>query len=160
MSMDASALIDAARQAARHAHAPYSRFGVGAALLLSDGSVVTGTNFENASYGLSLCAETVALAKANSEGRLGDVEAVAVIGGVLGEDGSLEGGDAVRPCGRCRQVLNEAAQIGGRDIAVHCASADGARVETHRLSELLPHAFGPADLGLAPSPRSRKNEGR
>ena len=52
-------LVDAARAAARFAHAPYSRFAVGAALLLKDGSIVTGTNFENASYGLSLCAETV-----------------------------------------------------------------------------------------------------
>ena len=66
-------LIAAARVAARHAHAPYSRFAVGAALLLTDGSIVTGTNFENASYGLSLCAETVALATANAAGRLRDV---------------------------------------------------------------------------------------
>ena len=145
---DVQALIDAARAAARHAHAPYSRFGVGAALRLSDGGVVTGTNFENASYGLSLCAETVALATANGMGRLADVAEVAVIGGALGADGALSGGAPVRPCGRCRQVLNEAAQIGGRDIVVHCASADGATVETHRLSALLPHAFGPADLGI------------
>ena len=57
-------LIEAARAAALHAHAPYSRFAVGAALLMSDGSIVTGANLENASYGLSLCAETVAVATA------------------------------------------------------------------------------------------------
>ena len=61
-------LIEAARLAARNAYAPYSNFGVGAAVLLTDGSVVTGANFENASYGLSLCAETVALAAANAQG--------------------------------------------------------------------------------------------
>jgi cytidine deaminase len=140
-------LIAAAREAARNAHAPYSRFGVGAALLLADGSVVTGCNFENASYGLSLCAETVALAKANSEGRLRDVVEVAVIGGTI-TDGGLAGHAPVSPCGRCRQVLNEAAQLGGRDLIIHCAAAEGDAVETYRLSGLLPHAFGPADLGL------------
>ncbi len=140
-------LIELARAAARNAHAPYSRFGVGAALLMTDGSVVTGCNFENASYGLSLCAETVALAKASSDGRLRDVMEVAVIGGALAH-GALSGGDPVTPCGRCRQVLNEAAQLGSRDLVIHCASADGARIETYRLSELLPHAFGPANLGI------------
>lgn len=141
-------LIEAAREAARHAHAPYSRFGVGAALLMRDGAVVTGCNLENASYGLSLCAETVALAKANSEGRLRDVVEVAVVGGAI-QDGALAGESIVTPCGRCRQMLNEAAQMGGRDLLVHCAAAEGEAVETWRLSDLLPHAFGPADLGLA-----------
>jgi len=141
-------LIAAARVAARHAHAPYSNFAVGAALLLSDGSVITGCNFENASYGLSLCAETVALATANAQGHLADVVEVGVIGGAI-VDGTPRGSDPVGPCGRCRQILNEAAQIGGRDILVHCAGAEGERIATHRLSELLPHAFGPADLGIA-----------
>lgn len=140
-------LIKAARAAAANAHAPYSRFGVGAALLMTDGTIVTGCNFENASYGLSLCAETVALAKASSEGRLRDVAEVAVIGGAIGAEG-LTGTAPVSPCGRCRQVLNEAAQLGGRDLLIHCAGAQGDTVETHRLSDLLPHAFGPADLGL------------
>src|SRR3954467_5939867 len=111
-------LIEAAIDAARNAHAPYSRFAVGAAVLLEDGSIVAGTNFENASYGLSLCAETVALAAANVAGRLGDVVAIGVIGGVMTRDG-IAGDAPVRPCGRCRQILNEAAQIGGRDIVVH-----------------------------------------
>ena len=140
-------LIGAARDAARNAHAPYSRFGVGAALLMRDGTVVTGCNFENASYGLSLCAETVALAKASSEGRLREVVVVAVIGGLIGEN-ALSGTSIVSPCGRCRQVLNEAAQLGRRDLLIHCAAAEGDAVATYRLSELLPHAFGPADLGL------------
>ena len=141
-------LIAAARAAARHAHAPYSNFAVGAALLMTDGSVVTGCNFENASYGLSLCAETVALATANAQGRLADVTEIGVIGGMI-VDGKPAGNDPVGPCGRCRQVINEAAQIGGRDILVHCAGAEGDSIATYHLSELLPHAFGPADLGLA-----------
>ena len=141
-------LIDAAREAAGHAYAPYSRFAVGAVLLLTDGTTITGTNFENASYGLSLCAETVAVANANSRGRLGDIVAVGVVGGAVGPDGRMKGLAIVRPCGRCRQVLNEAAQLGGRDIAIHCGSADGEAVEHHRLSDLLPFDFGPADLGI------------
>ena len=142
--MNPTDLIAAARDAARHAHAPYSRFAVGAAVLLVDGSVVTGTNFENASYGLSLCAETVAIATASAQGRLRDVVAVGVVGGAMAGGGS----DPVRPCGRCRQVLNEAAQLGGRDLTIYCAGLTGDALEEHRLSDLLPHAFGPADLGL------------
>ncbi|TPG17569.1 cytidine deaminase [Sphingomonas koreensis] len=144
---DAAPLIAAARDAARHAHAPYSNFAVGAALLMTDGSIVTGCNFENASYGLSLCAETVALATANAQGRLRDVVAIGVIGGLIA-DGRVSGETPVGPCGRCRQVLNEAAQIGGRDLIVHCGAAQGDRVDSYRLSELLPYAFGPADLGI------------
>ena len=143
-------LIAAARDAARHAHAPYSRFAVGAAALLVDGSVVTGANIENASYGLSLCAETVAVAAASAQGRLADVVAVGVIGGTMDEAGRATGITPVRPCGRCRQVLNEAAQMGGRDLAVHCGAAEGDLIESYRLTDLLPDAFGPADLGIGP----------
>ncbi len=141
-------LIDAAREAAAHAHAPYSRFGVGAAALLSDGQIITAANFENASYGLSLCAETVALATANSQGRLRDVVAIGVIGGALARDGSISGAGLVTPCGRCRQIINEAAQLGQQDIDIYCGSADGSAFAYFRASELLPHAFGPMDLGV------------
>ncbi len=138
------ALIAAAREAAKTAYAPYSRFAVGAAVLLSDGSVITGANFENASYGLSLCAETVALAKAGTEGRLADVVAIGVIGGRMDHADTAP----VSPCGRCRQILNEAAQLGGRDLPVFCGGATGEEIAEYRLSELLPAAFGPKDLGL------------
>ena len=142
-------LIAAARAAALNAHAPYSRFAVGAAVLLSDGSVVTGANFENASYGLSLCAETVALATVSAQGKLREVAAIAVIGGAMDDAGRPTGLAPVSPCGRCRQVINEAAQWGGRDLPVICAAAQGDAVARYTLSQLLPAAFGPADLGLA-----------
>ena len=145
----AAVLIEAARAAARHAHAPYSRFAVGAAVLLADGAIVTGANVENASYGLSLCAETVAIATVSAQGRLRDVVAIAVIGGAMDAAGTARGTAIVRPCGRCRQVLNEAAQLGGRDLPVYCAAPEGEAMARHRLSELLPDAFGPADLGIA-----------
>ncbi len=147
MSDQVTELVAAARDAALNAHAPYSGFGVGAALLLDDGEIISGCNFENASYGLTLCAETVAIATANAQGKLRQIKEIAVIGGKL-IDGRITGTDPVRPCGRCRQVINEAGGLSGTDILVHCASADGSAVEHHKLSDLLPHAFGPADLGL------------
>ena len=142
-------LVAAARAAMANAHAPYSRFAVGAAVRLTDGSIVTGCNFENASYGLSLCAETVALATASAQGRLRDVVAIGVIGGAMDAEGRPTGTAPVSPCGRCRQVINEAAQMGGRDLPVHCGAAEGDAVRSYRLVELLPDAFGPADLGIS-----------
>lgn len=135
-------LIEAARAAAANAHAPYSGFGVGAAVRLSDGRIVTGCNFENASYGLTLCAETVALGSVTALGGLREVRAIAVIGGRL-VDGAISGADPVRPCGRCRQVIKEAADLSATDIEILCVSADGSAIESHRISDLLPHAFGP-----------------
>jgi cytidine deaminase len=137
-------LIDAARDAAANAWAPYSRFSVGAALLLADGSIVTGANVENSSYGLSLCAETVAVAKASADGRMRDVVAVGIVGGMTGQDGV----EPILPCGRCRQILNEAAQAGKRDLKVWCSGLTGGPIAAYTLSELLPHAFGPANLGI------------
>ncbi|MBL4895962.1 MAG: cytidine deaminase [Erythrobacter sp.] len=128
-------LIDAARLAAQHSYSPYSKFPVGAALRFADGSIVTGTNIENASYGLALCAETVAVSKAMADGARGGLEAVAVTG---------PGTDPITPCGRCRQVLNELAQLGGTDPEILCVGPD--EVRRLRLSDLLPHAFGPASL--------------
>lgn len=143
--IDPPALIAAARKAAQNAYAPYSNFAVGAAVLLSDGSIVGGANFENASYGLSLCAETVALASVNSAGRFRDVVAIAVIGGRIGHQDTAP----ISPCGRCRQIINEAAQLGGRDLPVFCGASAGDALATYRVSELLPAAFGPTDLGFA-----------
>lgn len=138
---DRDSLVAAARAAAGGAYAPYSRFHVGAALAFADGTVLTGSNVENASYGLSLCAETVAVARALHDGRRGGLVAVAVIGGAVDAVGQ---GAPVTPCGRCRQVLNELAQLGGTDPVIWCAGGDG--VLELRLSALLPHAFGPASL--------------
>ena len=128
-------LVVAAKNALENAYAPYSKFRVGAALRFADGTVVTGSNVENASFGLTLCAETVATAKAMGEGHRGGQEAVAVYS---------EASEPVAPCGRCRQVLRELAQLGDTDPVVWCAA--GGEVAETRLSALLPHAFGPAFL--------------
>lgn len=142
-------LVALAREAARNAHAPYSGYGVGAAVLLADGSVITGCNFENASYGLTLCAETVALGSVNTAGKLGQVRAIGIIGGLRAADGTIGGNDTCHPCGRCRQIINEAADLSGIDVPVHCGSGDGTKIASYTISELLPHSFGPKDLGLA-----------
>ena len=139
VTIDQQALIAAARVAATHAYAPYSHFHVGAALGFADGSVVTGANAENASYGLSLCAETVAVAKAMNQGARSGLLAVAVIGGKDGKPGPI-----VTPCGRCRQMLTELAQLGGTDPLVWCVGE--TEIAEYRLSALLPAAFGPASL--------------
>jgi homotetrameric cytidine deaminase len=121
-------LLDSARQAALHAYAPYSGFRVGAALRLTSGEIVTGTNVENVSYGLTICAERSALVRAVSQfGPEIRVEAVAIAN--LNDAPSP-------PCGACRQVL---AEFILPDAPVVFPAADGDRTMTFR--ELLPLAF-------------------
>ena len=141
MTWTRESLIAAARAAAAQAYAPYSGFYVGAALGFADGSMVTGANVENASYGLTLCAETVAVGKALSDGQRGALDMVALIGGKAGRIGL---GDPVTPCGRCRQVLTELAQLGANDPVVLCVGEH--EVLELLLSDLLPRSFGPASL--------------
>jgi len=119
-------LVDAARAARRKAYAPYSRFRVGAALLAADGTVYTGANVENASYGLTICAERVAIGNAVSDGRR-RFRAIAVVAS----------GRQVTPCGACRQVL---AEFGDLEVLVADARR-GAPPATFRLRDLLPAAF-------------------
>jgi cytidine deaminase len=121
-----SKLIAAAKSAQRQAHAPYSKFRVGAALLTKSGKVYTGVNVENASYGLTICAERVAITKAVSEGHR-QFKAIAVVAP----------SQALSPCGACRQVL---AEFG--EMVVVCADSRNTRkARRYLLSELLPHAF-------------------
>ena len=121
-------LIEQALQAAENAYAPYSRFRVGAAVLSADGTATTGNNQENASYGLTICAERVALAKYFSEHPDGKVVRLAV--------GSLDTeGGAVRPCGACLQAIREAALRSGIDIEVEMAD------KSVPISQLLPDPF-------------------
>lgn len=120
-------LLDAARAVRQNAYAPHSRFAVGAALLCRTGEIVTGVNVENASYGLSICAERVAIAKAVSEG-LREFAAMAVVVG---------GDERPIPCGACCQVL---AEFCGPDLPLYLSCA-GAEPEVRTLGELLPTPF-------------------
>ncbi|MEU2431045.1 cytidine deaminase [Streptomyces sp. NPDC007861] len=125
---DWEALREAAREAMSHAYAPYSGYSVGAAALVDDGRTVSGCNVENASYGLSLCAECglVSQLQATGGGRLTHFVCV---------DGK---GDVLMPCGRCRQLLYE---FGGPGLLLETAAG------ILPLSDMLPQAFGPEKLG-------------
>ena len=138
MIADGEALVAAARDAAEQAYAPYSGFRVGAVLAFVDGVLITGANVENASYGLSLCAETAAVVRALGEGRRGGLIAVAISGRKPSKESV-----PIRPCGRCRQTLSELAGLDGSDPIVWC---DGPIITEFRLSQLLPHQFGPDTL--------------
>ena len=126
---ETSELVELAREAREYAHAPFSRFQVGAVVECRDGRVFTGCNVENSSYGLSLCAERVAIFKAISEGAR-DFARIAVIA-----DTHSHG--PVRPCGACRQVISD---LFGGEAEVIMADLQG-HTETQTVKELLPAPF-------------------
>ncbi|HEX7738118.1 MAG TPA: cytidine deaminase [Marmoricola sp.] len=128
MDADWDALTIEARQAMAHAYVPYSDFPVGAAALVDDGRTVSGCNVENASYGVTLCAECGLISDLHLSG-----------GGRLTHFVCVDGrGELLMPCGRCRQLLWE---HGGPQLQL----LTGAGIRT--MAEVLPDAFGPADLG-------------
>ena len=127
--MDTDQLIALANEARGASYAPYSNYPVGAAVQSKSGEVFTGCNVENASYGLTICAERVAVFNAVAAGHRRLV-AAAIVTPSKGA-----------PCGACRQVLAEF----GPDMIVHIASPDGDR-RSRTMSQLLPESFGPADL--------------
>ncbi len=124
-------LIQAARAAASRAYCPYSRFPVGAAVMTSDGAIFSGCNVENASSGLTICAERSAVFQAIAAGKQ-SLRRVIIF---------TPTPTVTAPCGACRQVLNEFSA----DLLV-TSVCDGPQRLDCRLSELLPHAFGPANL--------------
>ena len=130
-AVDWAALRTAAAEAMRNAYAPYSRFPVGVAGLVDDGRVVTGCNVENASYGLSLCAECGMVSDLARTGG-GRLVAVSCVGG---------DGRPLMPCGRCRQLLWE---HGGPEMLLETVSLGIVPMRT-----VLPDAFGPDDLTAA-----------
>ena len=123
---DADPLVAAARQARERAVAPYSNFKVGAALETGDGTIITGCNIENASYGLTVCAERVAMFKALSDGHR-HFTRIAVVADTV---------DPTSPCGACRQVLWEF----GQDLEVVLANLTEVKGR-HQMAELLPLPF-------------------
>jgi cytidine deaminase len=125
------ALVEAARKARSHAYSPYSKVRIGAAVLTADGSVFTGANIENSSYGLSCCAERTAIFKAVSEGRR-RIVAMAVVG---------KSDHYTRPCGACRQVMVEF----NPRMRVLRRGLDGFTEDT-TASSLLPGHFNPPGL--------------
>jgi cytidine deaminase len=125
-------LIQSALAARRWAYAPYSNYQVGAALLTASGKIYDGVNIENAAYPSGTCAERVAIFKAVSEGER-QFQAIAVVTANAGT-----------PCGACRQVLSE---FGGETLVI-IADENGRVVLETKISDLLPGAFGPIDMGI------------
>lgn len=123
-------LINSALKARNYSQAKYSGFKVGAALETSDGDIITGCNVESSSYGLTICAERVALVKALSEGKM-NFSRIAIMG---------PDGDFCPPCGACRQLLYDYST----DLQV--ILSDGKKVRTLSLIDLLPHAFNETKL--------------
>jgi len=126
-------LIDAAIKAYEHAYVPYSKFPVGAAILLDDGTIMTGANVENASFGLSMCAERTCLFHAISVGV--KKEAIQAMAIATPQD------HLVSPCGACRQVMRELMPL---DVPIYMHSKAGT--ETFTNDALLPKGFSPDDL--------------
>jgi cytidine deaminase len=126
ISRSAEALVAAARKVRRRSYSPYSRFAVGAAVRAA-GRVFAGCNVENASYGLTLCAERLAVAQAIAMGAR-RIEAIAIASGTV---------PATPPCGMCLQTL---AEFAGPELKVFLVGARGSRIET-TLGALLPHGF-------------------
>jgi len=124
--VDSSQLLAAARAARENAHAPYSNFRVGAALRAKSGQIYTGCNVENSTYGLTVCAERVAIFKAISEGERG-FDAIAVV---------TDTEKLTPPCGACRQIIWEFCG----DVPVIIGNLKG-KSETHKMSSLFPQPF-------------------
>ena len=130
-------LIPQAWEAAKNAYVPYSSFQVGAALLTAEGEIYQGCNVENASYGVSCCAERTAFFKAVSEG-VKEFDAICVVGG---KEGILT--EYAAPCGVCRQVMMEFCDPDTFQVIL---AVSREKYEIFPLKELLPMGFGPANL--------------
>lgn len=136
-------LLLEAEKAMDTAYNPYSHFSVGAALLSKDGQIITGSNVENAAFSSAICAERSALVRANAM-ELRHFEKVAVIAKGNGVDTS----DVTAPCGNCRQMLHELAQISDCDLEIIMSTTKKDKIVVSTISELLPLAFGPKDLEI------------
>lgn len=135
-------LTTESRNAATRAYAPYSKFNVGAAILLETGEVITGNNQENAAYPSGLCAERVAIFAASSLHPGVKIKAIAVY--AKGEDSSYE--EPVTPCGGCRQALLEYENKQNSPIPVYMTGPNGKVIEAPSVTSLLPLAFGSFQL--------------
>ena len=137
-------LVERAQEACARAYAPYSLFAVGAAVRSKSGKIHTAANFENVSYGLTICAEAAALSAANAAGDF-TVEVIAVVGFCIRDAGNSS--QIVTPCGSCRQLIIEAAQVTGSDVRILCCNGELSSIVVASNSELLPDTFGVASIG-------------
>lgn len=143
-------LIDEAELAMANSYSPYSNFSVGAALLAMDGTMIAGTNVENAVYGETVCAERTAITRANAMGHR-TFRAMAIItkGGAKG---------VIGPCGPCRQVIYEFSEISGIDLEILVSTTRKDKILVAKISELLPFPFGPGHLGVDIKKYKKQNQ--
>ncbi|MDO8560850.1 MAG: cytidine deaminase [bacterium] len=135
--------LDAAQEVLKNSYNPYSHFYVGATLIAQNEQLVSGTNFENAAYGSTICAERSAVLRANAMG-VRKFKGIAII--ARGE--TFDTTEVTGPCGSCRQVLYEISQISGCDLQVILSTTQKDTIVLTTIRELLPLAFGPLDLGI------------
>ena len=126
--MEYSELLQKAKEASKHAYAPYSKFAVGAFVLTSTGKIYTGCNFENSSFGMTICAERNAIGSAITDGER-KIKAVAIYSPNMKN---------CTPCGACRQVMSEFISDDGLDIVVEAENG----IKIYKLDQLLPEIFG------------------
>ncbi|MBV9203001.1 MAG: cytidine deaminase [Alphaproteobacteria bacterium] len=136
-------LVEMAQEATARAYAPYSLFAVGAAVRSNSEAIYAAANLENASFGLTICAEAAALSLANSMGDP-EIEAIAVVGFDFTRSADASG--IVAPCGSCRQLIAEAAQRANCNVRVICCNARLDSIVISTITELLPNAFGSETL--------------
>lgn len=136
-------LLHAAAATMENAYVPYSHFKVGAAILTSDNRIITGANVENAAYASVIHAEQSAISNANSAGYR-TFQAIAIIG----RSENFDTIDTTAPCGMCRQLLFEFAQISGIDTKIILSTTKQDKIVVTTISQLLPGAFGPKDLEI------------
>ena len=136
-------LLKKAETVMKNAYNPMSHYFVGAAILTKKNNIYVGTFAENSSMGGTICAERAAVLAANSCG-----ERVFKTIAVIGAHEEFASKEPVTPCGMCRQVISDFAQIGGKDIEIICANTKKNKIYLTSIKELLPVAFGPKDLKI------------
>jgi cytidine deaminase len=128
-------LLEEAKKISNNAYNKYSNYFVGAAVRTTSGKIYSGTFIENASFGLTICAEPAAILNANTHGDF-QIETIAIVGG----DGKRTN-PPVTPCGRCRQIIFEASLVNGKDIDIYCSNLELSEILVSTIYELLPLPF-------------------
>ena len=144
LSKEQLKLLNKASEVMMNSYSPYSKFRVGAAILTKDKKIFTGTNVEDATSRTGTCAERAAIFNAVANGATKSIVKIALTG--AGHDFDTE--EVVAPCGVCRQALYEFSQLSGVDIEIIMSNTKKTKIIVARISELLPLAFGPKDVGM------------
>lgn len=134
-------LLDAAQKVSFKAYNKYSKFYVGAAVRTISGNMYLGTYLDNASSGLTICAEPAAIMAANTNSDF-RIESIAIVGGPM----DRKSNNPITPCGRCRQIIFEASLVSSRNIAIYCSDLNFSNILITNIEELLPLAFMRDDL--------------